>query len=65
MGSSDMKNIDFFKEYTDWNNPGSYSGSYSFFRSLKSKYKNVKYKEVKEWLKSQDTYTLHKPKKTV
>ncbi len=27
------------------------------------KYKNVKYKDVKEWLKSQDTYTLHKPKK--
>ncbi len=62
MGFSKIKNIDFLKEYTDWNNPGSYSGSNSFFRALKMKYKNVKYKDVKEWLNSQDTYTLHKPK---
>ena len=58
-----MKKINFLKEYTNWKNPGLYSGANSFFMALKQKYKNVKLEDVKEWLQTQDTYTLHKPKK--
>jgi len=39
MGSSKImkkeKKIDFLKEYTNFKNPGSYSGAQSFYRSLK------------------------------
>jgi len=66
MGSSKImkkeKKIDFLKEYTNFKNPGSYSGAQSFYRSLKQTYTNVKLSDVQEWLQTQDTYTLHKPK---
>ena len=55
-----MKKVDFYNEYTTLKNPSSLGGVYSFYKELKSKYKNVKLKEVKEWLQSQDTYTLHR-----
>lgn len=54
--------INLLKEYTDFKNPGSYSGAQSFYRSLKQKFKNVKFTDIKKWLQTQDTYTLHKPK---
>ena len=57
-----MKEIDFLKEYTDISKPGSYTGALNFYRGLKQSYKNVKLKDVKDWLKTQDTYTLHRPK---
>lgn len=56
-------NINFLLEYTNWKNIGSFSGSKSFFIALKKKYKNVNYKDVKEWLRSQPTYTLFKTSK--
>jgi hypothetical protein len=57
-----MEKINFLKEYTSIDNPGSLSGVNTFYKYLKSKYKNVKFKDVQEWLKSQDTYTLHRPR---
>lgn len=57
-----MAKIDFFKEYTTVKNPSSFGGVQSFYKHLKSKYKNVKLKDVKEWLQSQDIYTYHKPR---
>ncbi len=57
-----MEKIDFLNEYTSLDNPGALSGVNKFYKYLKSKYKNVKFKDVQEWLKSQDTYTLHRPR---
>ena len=52
----------FLKSYTDPSEPGSFSGISSFYKTLKTKNKNIKIKDVNEWVKSQDTYTLHKSK---
>lgn len=53
-------NIDFLQEYTNWKKNGAFSGSKSFYKALKQKHKNLKYVDVMEWLRSQDTYTLYK-----
>ncbi len=55
-------NIDFFKEYTTLKNPAALGGVTKFFHQLKSKYKHVKLDQVKDWLQSQDVYTLHAPR---
>lgn len=52
--------IDFQKEYRKIKNVGSFSGLKSFYKELKKKYKHVKLKDVKEFLMSEDSYTLHK-----
>ena len=44
------------KVYFDTSNPGSYGGIKRLSRYAPSSYKNAK-----EWLSEQDTYTLHKP----
>lgn len=51
------------KLYTSFDhNPAAYSGINAFYKSVKSKYPNVKRKEIVEFLKSNDAYTLHEPK---
>ena len=42
---------------------GAFSGQQAFYRSLKDVGKKVTRKKVKEYLKSDDVYTLHKPVK--
>lgn len=44
------------KIYYELNNPGSYAGVKPLVR-----YSNSTYKPVKQWLSTQDAYTLHKP----
>ncbi len=56
--------INFLKEYTNLKNAASLGGVHAFYKQLKSKYKNVKLKEVQNWLSSQDVYTKHKPRQT-
>ena len=56
------KDIDFFKEYTTLENPAALGGVYKFYNHLKTKYKNVKMHQLKDWLQSQDVYTLHAPR---
>ena len=59
----------FLKEnYFDPKKPASYSGPIKIFRYLKSNgYEDVSYKDVVNWLKDQEVYSLHqganKPKK--
>ena len=47
------------KVYYDVSHPASYGGV-----SKLAKYSKVSTKVAREWLKSQDTYTLHKPTRT-
>ena len=47
------------QKYYNPKHPGSYGGIHKFHKSLPEL--NVKQKDVKEWLKTQDTYTLHAP----
>lgn len=56
------KEINFLKYYSDLKNESAFSGISSFYKTIKKKYPNVKRQEVKDWLQSQDSYTLHKQK---
>ena len=47
--------------YFDTDSPVTYSGINSLWRQIKTDEKKIKRKEVVEWLKKQDVYTLHKP----
>lgn len=51
------------KLYYDPESPAGYAGEQALFREAKkvSKKKKIKLKEVRNWLKKQKTYTLHKP----
>jgi len=48
------------KYYTNPKNPGSFAGISSLHKSLKEKNNNVSKSQLEEWIKSEDTYTLHK-----
>lgn len=47
--------------YYDPKNPGSFGGVNKLFKEAKKLIPNLKITDVKNWLKSQFTYTLHKP----
>ena len=51
------------KLYYDPTEPTSFTGLDKLWRKIKvqPRFKNVKKRDVKEWLQQQDTYTLHKP----
>jgi transposase InsO family protein len=49
------------KNYMDASLAGSLSGLQSFYRALKSRGVKISKSKVKDWLQSQETYTLHKP----
>lgn len=51
-----MKNSEYAKVYYDPNHPSSYGGAYRLWKSV-----GGTLREAKEWLKTQDTYTLHRP----
>ena len=46
--------------YYDPSNRGGYAGVQPLYREVKRRKYPISLKEVKKWLKSQDTYTLHK-----
>jgi hypothetical protein len=50
-----MKNSEYAKVYYDPQHPSSYSGPYHLWKSV-----GGTLREAKEWLKKQDTYTLHR-----
>ena len=52
--------MDLSKLYSDPSFPGSYSGLERFYQAVKERFPNVTRSEVREFLKSQDSYTLHK-----
>ena len=47
--------------YKDPKFPGAFAGVDTFYKALKNIYPNIKRKKVVEFLKSEDSYTLHKP----
>ena len=49
--------------YYDPKNPGSFGGVQAVYRAAKLKNSNIRLKDVKRWLQSQRTFTLHKPLK--
>ena len=55
-----MKNKTLEKIYWDVSQPGSLSGLENFFRVLKQKKIQIKRKEVKQWLATQEAYTRHR-----
>lgn len=52
------------KSYYSPSDPGSFGGVSRLYRSLKQKGEDVKYEDVRRLLKTQNTYTLHKDKRT-
>ena len=57
---ADIKNQTLTKVYFTPKKPGSFGGVNKLHNNLKSK---ITQKQVKAWLASKDTYTLHKPLK--
>ena len=55
--------MDLEKYYTDPNFSGSFSGVDTFYKALKRVYPNVTRRDVGEYLKSNNAYTLHKQMK--
>jgi len=53
----------FNKYYYNINNPESLAGLYKFYKIIKRKYPNLKFKDVKNWILSQDVYTIHRSPK--
>ena len=53
------------KYYNDPQFPGAFSGVNTFFRALKEINPQITRKEVNKFLKSSDSYTLHKPVRKV
>ncbi len=51
------------QEYVNPGLPGSFSGFGTFSRALKSRGIALKEKELKKWMQSQTTYTVHRPKR--
>ena len=51
------------ENYLDASRPGSLSGLTSFHRALKERGIKIPIKNLKTWLSTQDSYTLHKPAK--
>jgi hypothetical protein len=49
------------ERYLDASKPGSFSGLSGFYRALKKEGKPVNMKKLKDWMNTQETYTLHKP----
>ena len=53
--------MNFDKLYYDPKSPAGYAGEQALFKLARKSSKNVKLKDVRNWLKKQQTYTLHKP----
>ena len=56
-----MKNKQLEKIYWDVSQPGSLSGLENFYRTLQAKKINIKRKQLKNWLSTQEAYTRHRP----
>ena len=52
--------MDLFKLYHNTKFSGSYSGVRNFYKEVKNLYPDITLKEIKDFLKTQDTYTFHK-----
>ena len=53
------KNLDKF--FYDFNSPAAFTGLSAVYREAKKRNPKLKLKDVKEYMHTQDTYTLHKP----
>ena len=63
MGKQNLKNKLLQNVYENPSNIGSFSSIYKLYKSAKTLDKNVTLKDVKKFLSTQDSYTLHKPSK--
>lgn len=53
------------KIYYDVRNPASYSAPYTLYKAAKKINKNIRIRDVNDWLSSQNAYTLYRPVKSV
>ena len=53
--------MDLKKYYSDPKFNGSFAGQRTFYEAVKLKHPNVKKKQVQNYLKTDDAYTLHRP----
>src|SRR5260370_23003718 len=49
------------KIYYSPENPASFSGAYKLYNEAKKYNSSIKLNEVKDWLRTQHVYTLHRP----
>ena len=54
--------LDFLSDYYfDTNSPVAFTSPLAFYRDAKQRYSSLNFRQVKTWLQSKDTYTLHTP----
>ena len=47
--------------YFDTKSPVAFTNPLALYRKAKKRYPSLTFRQVKTWLQSKDTYTLHKP----
>ena len=47
--------------YFDTKSPVAFTSQLALYREAKKRYPSLTFRQVKTWLQSKDTYTLHKP----
>ena len=50
-----------FDYYFDTKSPVAFTSPLALYREAKRRYPSLNFRQVKTWLQSKDTYTLHKP----
>ena len=54
--------LDFLSHYYfDTKSPVAFTSPLALYREAKKRYPSLTFRQVKTWLQSKDTYTLHKP----
>ena len=54
--------LDFLSDYYfNTNSPVAFTSPLALYREAKKRYPSLTFRQVKTWLQSKDTYTLHKP----
>lgn len=51
--------------YSDYTNPAAFGGVNKFYKYAKTVYPNLSRADVKKFLESVDSYTIHRPKRKV
>ena len=60
--AADKNSSDFLSYYYfDTKSPVTFTSPLAFYREAKKRYPSLTFRQVKTWLQSKDTYTLHKP----
>ena len=60
--TANKDSLDFLSDHCfDTKSPVAFTSPLALYREAKKRYPSLTYRQVKTWLQSKDTYTIHKP----